>query len=160
MGMFERCSFTNFCYSKELPFYNRNRCKLTQQKKACSSWQLPPLFSSLLALFSTAFHSSSQLLPRAIFIAKTLDFCQVQSTRYLSYKQFVLFKTQPYFCLFGCNRGDTTRPALSSHEHRTLVCLFLIWKPTLCSLISKSHYCLLRVLCAAGCIQKLKLLFL
>ena len=28
----------------------------------------------------------------------------------------------------------TPRPALSSHEHRTLVCLFLIWKPTLCYL--------------------------
>ena len=61
------------------------------------------------------------------------------------------------FCLFVCNRGDTIqyhgglqhlrklgqtpmlqvfltpRPALLSHQHKTLVCLFLIWEPTLCS---------------------------
>ena len=87
--------------------------------------------------------------------------------------------------LFVCNRGDTIqyhgglqhlrklgqtpmlhvfltpRPALSSHQHRTLVCLFLIWEPTLCSQWnSKSHYCSPRVLRAAGCIQQPKSLFL
>ena len=36
----------------------------------------------------------------------------------------------------------------------------LIWKPTLCSLTNKSHYCSPRVLWAAGCIQQPKLLFL
>ena len=87
--------------------------------------------------------------------------------------------------MFVCNRGDTIqyhgglqhlrklgqtpmlqvfltpRPALSSHQHRTLVCLFLIWEPTLCSQWnSKSHYCSPRVLRAAGCIQQPKSLFL
>ena len=46
----------------------------------------------------------------------------------------------------------TPRPALSSHQQRTLVCLLLIWKPTLCSLTCKSHYCSPRVLWAAGCL--------
>ena len=67
------------------------------------------------------------------------------------------------YVFFVCNRGDTyysiiagsrqgslakplsllfltPRPALSSHQHRTLVCL-LIWKSTLCFLTSKSHFC-------------------
>ena len=54
----------------------------------------------------------------------------------------------------------TPRPVLSSHQHRTLVCLFLIWKPTLCSLTSESLYCSPRVFCTAGCIQQLNLLSL
>ena len=55
----------------------------------------------------------------------------------------------------------TPRLVLSSHQHRTLVCLFLIWEPTLCSQWnSKSHYCSPRVLQAAGCIQQPKSLFL
>ena len=49
----------------------------------------------------------------------------------------------------------TPRPALSSHQHRTL-----IWKPTLSSLTRRSHYYSPRVLWAAGCIQQIKLLFL
>ena len=80
-----------------------------------------------------------------------------------------------YLNLFVCNRGDTyyrlqtrklslvfltPRPLFSSHQHSTLVCLFLIWTPTLCSLTSKSHYCSPRVLWPAGCIQQPKLFFL
>ena len=55
------------------------------------------------------------------------------------------------------------RPPLSSHQHRTLVCLF--WSgnlhcSALCSLNSKSHNCSPRVLWAAGCILQLNFLFL
>ena len=51
-------------------------------------------------------------------------------------------------------------PVLSSHQRIILVCLFWSGNLQLCSLTSEFHYGLTRVLWAAGCIQKIILLFL
>ena len=50
---------------------------------------------------------------------------------------------------------------LSKYWEKTWFLIYiLIWKPTLCSLTIESHYCSPRVLWAAVCIQKFKLIFL
>ena len=54
----------------------------------------------------------------------------------------------------------TPVPALSSHQLRTLICLFWSGKQQLCSLTNESHYCSPSVLWAAGCIPQIKLLSL
>ena len=72
---------------------------------------------------------------------------------------------------FDCNRRDTYCKLGSFAKPPSLLILtprpaknfglsYLIWKSTLCSLTSKSHFYSPRKLWAAGCIQQLKLLFL
>ena len=97
--------------------------------------------------------------------------------------QFVFFQTssKQFFCcenVITTCRGDTyysimassrkrryAKPlsllfltpwlALSSHQLRTLVCLFWSGDLQLCSLTSEFHYCLERVLWVAGCIKQI-----